>query len=112
MQFQLGHILEFHKPSIVLLQKTWLNNSIEHFNIANYSCISRQDNRHGGGIAIYAKIGFKNLVHLEDSLDAERSWHYLHTDLGIIALCNFYRPPDAGIRYRDNYKFTCRNTST
>ena len=83
-----------------LLQETWLNSSIEDHPIANYSCISRfdrQDGRQGGGIAIYAKVSFSNLVHVSNSASAERSWHYLHTDLGIIAICNMYKPPDAGM---------------
>ena len=37
----------------------------------------------------------ESMVHVSNSKDAERSWHYLHTDRGIIAIGNCYRPPDA-----------------
>ena len=94
----LAHCIEQHSPDIVCLQETWLNSSIEHFQINKYTCISRydrQDGRIGGGVALYAKDSCKYIVHASDSEVAERSWHFLHSDQGIVLIGNCYRPPDA-----------------
>jgi len=75
--------IEASDPDIVCFTKTWLKNSIEQFHIAGYKCIARldrQDGRAGGGVCVYAKSHVHYLVHVEDSLHAERSWIYLHSD--------------------------------
>ena len=58
-------------------------------------CVSRYDRpaRTGGGIAMYAKCGLDCVVHVSRSKAAARDWHYLHSDRGIIAIGNCYRPP-------------------
>ena len=87
-----------HQPHIICLQETWLNKSIEEVVIPGYSLISRldrMDDRSGGGICMYAKSCFQNIVHDSHSVVAERSWHYLHTDLGPVSIANFYRSPGA-----------------
>ena len=53
------HHVELHDPHIILIQESWLNSSIEHVHIPNYSIISRRD-RHDtenrGGIIAFAKV--------------------------------------------------------
>ena len=56
---------------------------------------SESDNR--GGIIAYVRDDLKIGVHLFNSIDAERSWHLLHLDIGSIALANWYRPPGSGL---------------
>ena len=45
-----------------------------------------------------------NLVFLENSLTGERSWHLLHTDVGSILLCNWYRPPSSSIDHIESFR--------
>ena len=90
--------IEKSDPDILCFTETWLKNSIEQFHIAGYKCIARfdrQDGRAGGGVCVYAKSHVHYLVHVKDSVHAERSWVYLHSDQGIFAIAIFYRPPDA-----------------
>ena len=44
---------------------------------------------------MYARSDLNNDVHVSNPVDAERSWHYLHTDRGSVLVGNMYRPPDA-----------------
>ena len=44
---------------------------------------------------LWAKDDFRNVVHVEDSPSAERSWHVIHTSVGPLLLAVCYRPPDA-----------------
>jgi hypothetical protein len=81
---ELAFALETYGPEVGLLQETWLNKSIEQYAIPGYMCASRldrNDGRAGGGICTYVRNGFRALVHVSNSSCAERSWHYLHTDL-------------------------------
>ena len=43
----------------------------------------------------FVRNDIRNTVHVSHSVVAERSWPYLHSDLGTIAFCNWYRPPNA-----------------
>ena len=66
-------------------------------NIPGYFSVSRRDRndgRQGGGIAPYAAERTRYMGHI-DSIDAERSWHIIHADVGPILLGVWYRPPDA-----------------
>ena len=75
-----------------------MTDSTKEFKIANYICISRldrRDGRKGGGVALYVKSCLKCVVHLADAETAERSWHLLHSDQGLLLIGNMYRPPDA-----------------
>ena len=58
--------------------------------------LSRRDRAYGenrGGILTLARRDVKDFVHLFNAIEAERSWHYLYFDAGIIALGNWFRPP-------------------
>ena len=99
-------------PDIICLQETWLNASIEEFQINNYTCISRcdrRDGRIGGGIALYAKKSCNFIVHASDSNVAERSWHLLHSDQGVVLVGNFYRPPDANAEAVESLRAELKN---
>ena len=90
------HHVQVNKPHLILIQESWLNASIEQVHIPDYIIISRRDRKESdnrGGIIVFAQANLRNVVHISNSNDAERSWHYLHSDLGIIAICNWYRPP-------------------
>ena len=86
------------EPDVIALTETWLDDSVASFHIPGYFSVSRRDRndgRQGGGIALYAAERIRYVGHLEDSSDAERSWHMVHADVGPILLGIWYRPPDA-----------------
>lgn len=81
-----------------MLQETWLDESVESLEIPNYTSISRKDRLAGakqgyGGVAVYVRNCFDNLVELAKSTVVERVWLTLHTDIGTFLLGNWYRPP-------------------
>ena len=39
-----------------------------------------------------ARADFNKLVHIENSVEEERSWHFLHVDPEVLLLGNWYRP--------------------
>ena len=83
------------QPHIVLIQDTRLDVSTESISISNYNVISRRDrsmNENRGGILTLSRSDYNKLVHIEDSLEEERSWHYLHVEPEILLLGNWYRP--------------------
>ena len=88
---ELSFHLSVHKPHIVLIQESWLNKSIEHVSIANYSLLSRRDRsdtENRGGIIAFVRSDVRQVVHYSDSEHAERNWHLLHLDIGGFVLCN------------------------
>ena len=77
---ELTVVLQDLKPHIVFLTETWLDDSCVSFPIAGYHCICRRDRGHGqigGGVAVYARVGFESVSLLEYATDAERAWHVL-----------------------------------
>ena len=97
---RLCNFLETEVPDIVMLQETWLDDSVADIPIPGYALVCRRDRTDGpkrgyGGIAIYRKISFNSIAHLENSLMAERSWCTVMSDIGPILLGNWYRPRDA-----------------
>ena len=98
---ELNFYLEKYVPNLVLIQETWLNANIEEISadqVPNYVVIVRRD-RHKeenrGGVIGFVRRDVRNLVGLENSEVAERTWIILHTDVGNIAIANWYRPPSA-----------------
>ena len=85
-----------YKPMIITLNETFLDESVKAITLSGYSLISRRDRDcHGGGIALFCLESiFDAITHLKDSEEYERSWHTLHSDLGPLLLCNWYRPPN------------------
>ena len=97
---KLASELELHRPDILGLNETFLDDSVRVLDIVGYSLVSRKDrpcpsagtlNR--GGIALYRRCGGLLVTHLEDSKIAERSWHIVHSDVGGVLLGLWYRPP-------------------
>ena len=80
---------------MICIQESWLDTSIENVIIPNYSiicCRGRAITENRGGVIAFLRHGTSNLVHWKDSNIAERSWMLLHTDVGSIAIANWYRP--------------------
>ena len=80
---------------MVMIQETWLENSIETVLFENYTIISRRDHHSietRGGVIIFLRNSIQNNVSWKDSKDAARTWVLLHTDIGSIAIANWYRP--------------------
>ena len=91
LQYQVDQIT----PQIVFVQETWLDASVENVPLHNYTCISRKDRSvsdNRGGVITFARDDLGDLVFLENSPVAERSWHILHTDAGDFLFANWYRP--------------------
>ena len=89
-----------NKPSILCLAETWLNNSAGTINITGYLVVvrrDRDDGRSGGGVLILAAASIvDNIAPLLISSVAERVWCLLHSNLGPMLICCWYRPPDRG----------------
>ena len=103
--------IQFHlerlQPHFVILQETWLEASIESIIIPNYILVSRKDrseHSNRGGIAAFARRDVSNIVLIEESIYAERAWHLLHTDVGTIAIVNWYRPGSSPITHITSFR--------
>ena len=85
------------RPLLVALTETWLDASTGAVCLAGYSLISRHDRgdgRQGGGVALFAASAFAdNVVFIAHSDGYERSWSILHTSVGPLSFCVWYRPP-------------------
>ena len=83
-------------PHLILLQETWLKKKVEAIHIPGYNIVSkrdRNDTENRSGIIRYARQDVYHIVCIKNSVAAGRSWHYLHLDVGTVAVCNWYRPP-------------------
>ena len=85
------------RPLLVALTETWLDASTGAVCLTGYSLISRRDRgdgRQGGGVALFAASAFAdNVVFIAHSGGYERSWRILHTSVGPLSFCVWYRPP-------------------
>ena len=87
-------------PIFLGLNETFLPGEgvVKNVDIKGYTKVSRLDRRDlsaWGGILLYAKKGYEeHIVHVGDSMNAERSWHILHTDRGLVSVILWYRPPN------------------
>ena len=91
---ELACTLKCHKPHVVALCETWLDNSILHFDVEGYTCVSRRDRgSQGGGVLLLTSRDFPFVSALHVSEIAERIWCTLHTRIGPVLLCVWYRPP-------------------
>ena len=101
-----AHLASLNYPTFVALNETKLDQSTESLTLDNYVLVSRRDRqegqrptktRHGGGVALFARTDCAStVVLLEHSGTHERSWHLVHTALGPLLLCVWYRPPKQG----------------
>ena len=89
-------------PNYVAVTESWLDKGTEDIKLAGYKLVSRRDRRNmvrtdRGGIALYARDGFDtSIVHVANSEADERSWHIIHSDMGPICACVWYRRPNPG----------------
>ena len=86
---------------VLLLQETWLSESVEAVQIAGFYVVGRLDRSEGpkagfGGVAVYARNSVANIGLLSYSETSERMWCTLHSNLGMFLIGNWYRPPDDG----------------
>ena len=87
--------LEAHRPHVVLIQETWLDNTVESVTIPGYIVVSRRDRKqtaNRGGILTLQREDFNGLLHIKDCGAEERSWHFLRLGFDTILLANWYRP--------------------
>ena len=87
------------KVDVLLLQETWLCDSVEDAALEGFYLVGRLGRAHGpkagyGGVAIYAKNSFASIALIEHSSDSERTWAVLHTNIGPVLIGNWYRAPD------------------
>ena len=87
-------------PGILCFNETFLNNATDSLDISNYTLLGRRDRcdgREGGGIAVFARSDvFHSMVFIQVSDCFERMWYIIHTDIGPILTCCWYRPPCHG----------------
>ena len=81
------------------MQKTWLDSTIESFNIPGYQVVTRLDRLTGpkaryGGVAVYCRANVNTVAHRRHAVSAERTCVHIFSHIGTIALGNWYRPPD------------------
>ena len=92
---ELSHHLEMYRPHVVCIQETWLDESIKEPIVPGYNVCSRRD-RHAGSnrvdVLTLVREDFNGLVHIANSKDEERSWHFLQTGIETILIANWYRP--------------------
>ncbi len=96
-----AHItLNGDKPHMIAINETFLNREVEQVDLSGYELVSRrdrQDESGWGGIALFAlPIVAPYVTLLEHSSVFERSWHVIHSDVGSVLLCVWYRPPAVG----------------
>ena len=88
------------QPSIVCLNETFLDSSIEDVPLEGYSEVARRDRadgRKGGGVIVYALDSIASRVTMVEKSDlSERVWLVIHSDIGPYLLGVWYRPPDPG----------------
>ena len=87
--------LDLQRPHVVCIQETWLNTSIKEVSVPGYEVVSRRDRHEGenrGGILTLRRDDFNCLVHIADTADEERSWHFLKLGVDTILPANWYRP--------------------
>ena len=96
--------LDLHQPHIVLIQETWLDESVEHVYVSGYVIVSRRDrstSANRGGILTLQRSTFNGLVHITNCQEEERSWHFLRLGEETVLVANWYRP---GSSFHDGFK--------
>ena len=99
---RLRAVIDQYLPHIILLQETWLDDSVEDVEIPGYCIVpgSRHDRETGpkagyGGVLAHRRSDCNVIVSVCSSEVAERNWFNLHTQIGPLLLGNWYRAPDA-----------------
>ena len=92
---ELSAYLFVHRPHIVLIQETWLDDSVKSVNVLGYETVSRRDRKateNRGGVLILQRGDFNALILIENRKTEERNWHFLRLDSETVLLANWYRP--------------------
>ena len=80
-----AHLDLLDRPHFLGCTETLLDASVKHISLPGYLLAHRLDRRGGkcgGGIAFFARSDLASSVaHVGDSLDFERSWFVLHTNM-------------------------------
>ena len=102
---------------VLLLQETWLSESVEAVQIAGFYVVGRLDRSEGpkagfGGVAVYARNSVANIGLLSYSETSERMWCTLHSNLGMFLICNWFRPPDDGDTSISSWQTKCPSSET
>ena len=92
-------LVENHKPTIIALQETYLNNEI-NFNMTNYSIERKDRNTRGGGVLIAIDKRYPyNIIKIESELEV--------IGINIIlkgnnfSIVNIYIPPDHNLKEQE-----------
>lgn len=90
------------KPDIMTLSETWLDNSVgdEEVNIPGYSILrlDRQQNKSGGGVAIYYRNGLVCRARSDLINENEAMWiEVIRTRCKSLVIGSIYRPPTQSI---------------
>ena len=90
-----------HKPDIICLVETWLDETItdKELSLPNYDIVRLDHNRHGGGLLIYVNscFSYSHVVSGSNSLEL-----IVLTVNETIGLSLFYRPPSSQSYVLDN----------
>ncbi len=93
-------LLNGDKPHVVTINESFLNRAVEEVSLSGYELVSRRDRRDEsgfGGVLVFALTDFApHIVLLEHGESYEASWHAVHSDIGPVLLCAWYRPPASG----------------
>ena len=93
-----GHIHTLNGPSLVLLNETLLDSSVSNPQIPGYQLVGRHEEiGTRRGIAAFAANAIApDVVLLLKSKITERMWLRVHTQIGAILVCVWYRRPNRG----------------
>jgi hypothetical protein len=94
-----GHIgLMEHRPSLVLLNETLWDASLQQPCLPNYELSGRHEKAATRrGVALFSRNEISpDVVFLEKSEVTERMWFYVHSQIGCVLLCVWYRRPCRG----------------
>ena len=86
-----------HKPDIICIVETWLDESISdnEVGIQNYDIVRLDRNRHGGGILIYVNSSFSHSLVFSGPNDLELIVLSVNNSQCKVAISLFYRPPSS-----------------
>ncbi len=86
-------------PQLLAINESFLDKSVKEVTLSGFQLSSRRDrpDGSGGGVVLFvANSAAAYVTLLAHSETCERSWHVLHTDLGPVLFCVWYRPPAPG----------------
>ena len=92
---------------ILCITETWLDDTVFNHEVEcqGYTLFRNDRNRHGGGVAIYAKDNLDVILKQDFNLDGIESLWIEITKINLIdslLVCAMYRPPNSDQQYYDN----------